>query len=103
MERPQRPDFFEFCLLNDLIPLGAGRSLRALLRKVFYEALARFGYSVIPAKAGIQNSLKTLVSGSPPASAGVARNDNFLLLAKFSQESLFSWFMVSRRDMNNCG
>jgi len=23
-------DFFEFCLLNDLIPLGAGRSLRAL-------------------------------------------------------------------------
>jgi hypothetical protein len=32
----------------------------------------------MPAKAGIQQSLKFLDSGSPPAFAGVARNDEKL-------------------------
>jgi len=45
--------------------------------------IARVTYSVIPAKAGIQNGLKNLDSGSPPAFAGVARNDNFSLGRKF--------------------
>ena len=39
--------------------------------------MKKFGdhHSVMPAKAGIQKSLKFLDSGSPPASAGVGRND----------------------------
>jgi hypothetical protein len=46
-------------------------------KRFFQEALARVAHPVIPAKAGIQNSLKVLDSGSPPAFAGVARNDDY--------------------------
>jgi hypothetical protein len=51
--------------------------------------------SVIPAKlvpagfkpgAGIQNCQKILDSGSPPAFAGVARNDDFLFPPRVFQE-----------------
>jgi hypothetical protein len=44
----------------------------------FVKYLMRL-FSVIPAKAGIQRYLKCLDSGSPPAFAGVARNDARLL------------------------
>ena len=35
--------------------------------------------TVIPEKAGIQISLNILDSGSPPAFAGVARNDDLIM------------------------
>jgi|GEM_PF-2622643 len=40
------------------------------------EALANVIYPVIPAEAGIQKYLIILDSGSPPAFARVARNDD---------------------------
>ena len=47
------------------------------MKKFFLDALAKVDYSVIPAKAGIQHFFIILDSGSPPAFAGVARNDVF--------------------------
>ena len=44
------------------------------------EPIAKVISSVIPAEAVIQNCSKILDSGSPPAFAGVARNDGFLFL-----------------------
>jgi hypothetical protein len=52
-------------------------SVSSAPKRFFQEALARVAHPVIPAKAGIQNSLKVLHSGSPPAFAGVARNDDY--------------------------
>ena len=62
--------------------------------KFFHGALARVANSVIPAEAGIQNPSKILDSGSPPAFAGVARNDHFRLLSRILQELLFMVYGV---------
>jgi hypothetical protein len=60
------------------------------------ELLAKVIFHVIPAKlvpagfkpgAGIQNCMKILDSGSPPAFAGGARNDDFLFLPRVLQEA----------------
>jgi len=45
----------------------------------FTKEIPTFSF-VIPAKAGIQAVLNLLDSGSPPAFAGVGRNDGKLLL-----------------------
>jgi len=56
------------------------------------ELLAKVTYSVIPAKAGIQNFLKILDSGSRCAlytmrcRAALARNDDFLYFSRVLQE-----------------
>jgi hypothetical protein len=49
-----------------------------------FEALARVTYSVIPAKAGIQNRFKTWI----PSHASLARNDDFSLLPRVLKELL---------------
>jgi len=50
------------------------------------ELFAGLTCPVIPAKAGIAS--KTPNSGSPPAFAGVARNDDFSFLPKVFQEPI---------------
>jgi hypothetical protein len=45
---------------------------------------------VIPVKTGIQNPSESLDSGSPPAFAGVARNDVEFLRVHFPQLAAFS-------------
>jgi hypothetical protein len=55
------------------------------------EPFAKVTPFVIPAKAGIQNRLKIQDSGSPPASAGVARNDDFLLIEDFCKGKYFDF------------
>jgi hypothetical protein len=44
--------------------------------------MQEIGFSVIPAKAGIQNPLRILI----PGRASLARNDNFPLLSRVLQE-----------------
>jgi hypothetical protein len=49
-----------------------------------FEALAKVNYSVIPAKAGIQNRFKNWI----PGRASLARNDEFSLLPRVLQKLL---------------
>jgi hypothetical protein len=56
--------------MNGVYEMGS-----SVLQPKFVSYLVRL-FSVIPAKAGIQRYLKFLDSGSPPAFAGVARNDD---------------------------
>jgi hypothetical protein len=66
--------------MNSMIPLFP------MKENLFqYEPLAKVGHSVIPAKAGIQNRLKSWI----PGRASLARNDDFLLLSRVLQEPQF--------------
>jgi hypothetical protein len=47
------------------------------------EALAKFAISVIPAKAGIQDALKSWIPGRAP----LARDDNALHFSRLLQEA----------------
>jgi len=58
-----------------------GRS--ALEKFISWELLAKVTYSVIPAKAGIQNCFKSWI----PGRASLARNDNFLLFPRVLKEA----------------
>ena len=71
--------------------------------KFFHEALASFASSVIPAKAGIQNYLNPAFSGTGFRVALRLPGMTTSACFRDSCKGLFSWFMVSRRDMNNCG
>jgi len=74
---------------------------------VYSELLARVTYSVIPAKAGIQNFLKILDSGSRFAlytmrcRASLARNDDFLYFSRVLQKPLMASFFRSESGHDN--
>jgi len=48
----------------------------------------KFSWSVIPAKAGLQNILKELDSGLKPAGTGFARNDEKIYFLTFRSSSI---------------
>jgi hypothetical protein len=73
------------------------------------ELFAKVTYSVIPAKAGIQNCLKILDSGSRFAlntmrcRASLARNDDFILLSRVLQKARFFPFLHGFRKDSTGG
>jgi hypothetical protein len=79
------------------------------LKCLKYEALAKFAISVIPAKAGIQDALKTWIPGRAP----LARNDHIPHISILLQEahikrsayvgSLFTFTITAQSPFHHLG